>query len=180
MYRWGVVALTACGFQVTVATDAPTADSLVVDSELLDGMLVEPDAPEVIPDATPQPACRTAATYNLTFGAQRYRRFTTGLNFGLALASCVAEGASVVKIDNDGENGFVDGQFNGNSWIGASDALLEGTFVWTDGLPVTYERWANNEPNNFQNAEDCAIMNNSGTWNDVPCGDDWGYLCECP
>ncbi len=35
-------------------------------------------------------------------------------------------------------------------WIGYSDAVLEGDWVWATGEPTTYLNWAPGEPNNYQ------------------------------
>ena len=32
-------------------------------------------------------------------------------------------------------------------WLGGTDAVVQGTFRWTNGRVLQYERWAANEPN---------------------------------
>lgn len=68
------------------------------------------------------------------------------------------------------------------AWIGASDATLEGTWVWDDadktrfwvgaddGVPVdgAYSDWNDGEPNNFEGNEDYASIRSDGKWNDLP------------
>lgn len=60
------------------------------------------------------------------------------------------------------------------SWIGLTDALVEGDFQWVTGEPVTFTNWAFGEPNDDPrfDGEDFAIINPppepSGTWNDLP------------
>jgi hypothetical protein len=52
--------------------------------------------------------------------------------------------------------------------------LLEGTFVWGTGEPLSYTNWATGEPNDDPafNGEDYAIINPpnnpAGSWNDLP------------
>ena len=43
------------------------------------------------------------------------------------------------------------------AWIGLTDQMIENSFQWTDGLPVTYTNWNVKEPNNVHN-EDCVMM----------------------
>ena len=60
------------------------------------------------------------------------------------------------------------------SWIGFTDALLEGDFQWVTGETVNYSNWAVGEPNDDPRfaGEDYAIINPppepAGTWNDLP------------
>lgn len=73
-------------------------------------------------------------------------------------------------------------------WIGLSDGVQEGNFVWLDGAPVNYTNWSPGEPNNLipsccnipiigcqppdircQNGEDCVQMYGDGSWNDFGC-----------
>ena len=78
---------------------------------------------------------------------------------------------------------------NFSVWIGLSDGVQEGNFVWLDGAPVTYTNWAPNEPNNqipncctiplfgcqsdpvCNTGEDCVQMYGGGTWNDLDCSE---------
>ena len=61
------------------------------------------------------------------------------------------------------------------TWIGFSDAAVEGTFVWLNGDPVTFVNWNPGEPNSagsFSNEDYVEIFNFSGgTWNDINPGE---------
>ncbi len=61
-------------------------------------------------------------------------------------------------------------------WIGLSDSVIEGTFSWADGAPVTYTNWLPGDPDGGpeEPSEDFVLMNrpgfpgiNGGTWRDV-------------
>lgn len=52
------------------------------------------------------------------------------------------------------------------AYLGINDLASEGTYVWDDGTPATYFRWAPGEPNNSGNEDGVQILP-SGAWNDV-------------
>jgi len=68
------------------------------------------------------------------------------------------------------------------AWIGFDDSMNEGTFVWVTGEPTAYTWWAPGEPNDGgSNGEDCGITNRAGQagrWDDRPCGNNYGFVCE--
>lgn len=91
------------------------------------------------------------------------------LSWTEAEAVAVTEGGHLASIGSAAEEGFLATTFGGaRFWIGFNDAASEGTWVWSDGSPVTYTNWAPGEPNNLGD-EDYAVMNWSGVqWNDLP------------
>ena len=57
----------------------------------------------------------------------------------------------------------------GTAWIGFSDELSEGSFIWDSGEPVTYTNWLPNEPNNVGGVENYGALHFlSGGWWDAP------------
>eukprot|EP00794_Sanderia_malayensis_P014130 gene14130-biopygen11297 len=70
----------------------------------------------------------------------------------------------------------------GDMWIGMNDRRQEGTMEWSDGSPVTFTNWNEDEPNNTGGNEDCVSMylNKDGfPWNDAPCqGYTKQFICE--
>jgi len=71
-------------------------------------------------------------------------------------------------------------------WIGLHDMANEGNFVWIDGMNVTSENneWLENQPDNYENGEDCAHINLPSIFpgvigtNDAPCHVNLRSLCE--
>ena len=65
---------------------------------------------------------------------------------------------------------FLRGKFGGNRfWIGASDEMTEGTWLWRDGSPVSWTYWAPPNPDGGYN-ENCAIWHNSmQAWDSAAC-----------
>ena len=77
-----------------------------------------------------------------------------------------------------------------DSFIGATDAVTEGTFLWDDGTALTYTNYRAGEPNNGsgQYEEDCLVLAGKKSvdmWDDRPCttavvagAGAYSYVCE--
>ncbi|XP_070542871.1 low affinity immunoglobulin epsilon Fc receptor-like [Ptychodera flava] len=78
-------------------------------------------------------------------------------------------------------------------WIGLSDRIHEGEYVWSDGVSLCHEdyrNWAPGEPNNNTNkkpsiGQDCVQLwfrfDNDGQWDDEYCDvKPKGFICEIP
>ena len=64
-------------------------------------------------------------------------------------------------------------------WIGLNDIAEEGVFVWTDGSPNTYTRFFGNDPDNYQDKEDCGvIVKSGGGLRDMACDGTYTFICE--
>ena len=76
-------------------------------------------------------------------------------------------GEHLVTIDDAAEQAWVHSAFASfdSLWIGLSDAVEEGTWVWSSGEPVVYTNWASGEPNNG-NSYNWALMASDGLWYD--------------
>ncbi|XP_022102277.1 mannose-binding protein-like [Acanthaster planci] len=69
-------------------------------------------------------------------------------------------------------------------WIGCTDEQVEGRWVCWEGVrvvPLKEMPWAMGEPNNNSGgaAENCAVLNSSGDWNDIPCKDVVNLFTVC-
>ncbi|XP_061671270.1 C-type isolectin Sp-CL4-like [Syngnathoides biaculeatus] len=66
-------------------------------------------------------------------------------------------------------------------WVGATKHGDD--FVWADGSgTIPNELWANGQPDNFGNNENCVWIN-SGSWgplNDGPCSEATSMVCQIP
>lgn len=76
-------------------------------------------------------------------------------------------GGHLVAINDAAENEFVRSLTTSTIWIGMNDLDQEGTFVWTNGDPITYTNWASGEPNNNNNEDVVEMSSVTGLWNDA-------------
>eukprot|EP01084_Bolivina_argentea_P023253 43366_1 len=101
------------------------------------------------------------------------------MSFDQAEAFCNSRyGTHLASILNANEQIETSNLCKGQCWIGLSDTDQEGTFKWIDGSPFSYSDWDPNEPNNHGGNEDCADINLSHHWNDVPCTLSLNFLCN--
>lgn len=96
---------------------------------------------------------------------------------------CENLGYHLVTISSYDENIFIEGITQGEtSWIGFTDQLEEGNWVWVTGEPVTFTSWNEGQPDDWGEGEDYGLFEGSEFWNDV--GLDQGiepqapYVCE--
>ena len=100
--------------------------------------------------------------------------YKASLPYKVAQRFCEENGGSLVKIDSQEKNDAIAKKVAEiDEWtffIGATDEKEEGTFVWQDGSPLTYQNWAKSEPNNdtICGEENYVQMYKDGTWNDLP------------
>jgi hypothetical protein len=133
----------------------------------------DPKCPQCVKKPLPAPAVGNAA---FCFGAKTWAE---------AEADCVKQGGHLLAIHDLKTQTFaVTGAFgiqNTDWWLGLNDVKAEGNYVWTDGTPFNYNKWAGGEPNNAGD-EDCAHLAPwaGGDWNDMFCGNQRPYICKVP
>jgi hypothetical protein len=91
-----------------------------------------------------------------------------------AKATCARLGAHLAILTTAALDGAAEQLVGVDTFIGLSDELVEGSFVWGDGTPLQFSRWELGEPNdgNGRAAEDCAIIAGQRPekgWDDRPC-----------
>lgn len=105
-------------------------------------------------------------------------------NWTLSRQECIDEGADLVVIDSLEEQEFLNmlmhkGQ---NVWIGLTDSLQEGTWMWVDGSNVTTKFWQPGQPNSYNGNQDCGENLQKtpgvGQWNDDGCFAVQNWICE--
>ena len=105
-------------------------------------------------------------------------------------AACLSLGGQLVVITDTAEQAIVGVLAGGvpanspDSWIGATDAVAENSFVWVDGTNMGFNVWRSGEPNDGNAAdrtENCTVIegdNAAREWDDRTCLDVYPYICE--
>jgi hypothetical protein len=112
--------------------------------------------------------------------------YTTTATWTNAETKCASDGGTLVSIDSKTVNTALYNAYSTSLpfWIGYTDAAVEGTWVWVDGLTSVYNAWSSNSPDNTGpngGPANCAVMLSSpGEWNDRKCGDSNKYICQTP
>ncbi|XP_061732556.1 macrophage mannose receptor 1 isoform X2 [Nerophis ophidion] len=100
-----------------------------------------------------------------------------------AEAYCVAGQGHLVSFHSQEELSFLIAHMPGQSWVGLSDIKIESQFVYTDGTPSDFLPWAPDQPNNWQNDEDCVLLqgpthSEPGKLNDYFCTLTNEFICK--
>ena len=118
--------------------------------------------------------------------------FVTGPSTWIAAeAACVAMSARLAILDSAAKDSVAEAMLSVDTFIGGTDAITEGSFLWVDGTPLGFTNWHAGEPNNGNGAyqEDCIVVAGARVgkgWDDRPCAPETGaatagryaYLCE--
>merc|ERR1712098_30081 len=109
-----------------------------------------------------------------------YKLFEETLSWEDAESYCQAEGAHLASVLNQEENNFIAGLASEKMWLGGTDKVNEGTFVWTDGSSFSFTSWSPDNPDNAGNQDgvtsgadnqNCLTTNylEPGLWDDLWC-----------
>ncbi|CAH1792457.1 unnamed protein product [Owenia fusiformis] len=96
--------------------------------------------------------------------------------------NCGQKNSDLVSILSQDEQTFVfaniPGTHNGGGfWIGLETIGLDQT--WKDGSTSSYINWADDEPNDDDDSQDCVeMLYDTGTWNDLVCSWKRNWICK--
>ncbi|XP_071115110.1 perlucin-like [Haliotis cracherodii] len=102
---------------------------------------------------------------------------------------CAERGAVLVAIESGAENTFIRDYLrmfaglgaNIPTWIGGTDAQVEGVWRWSpSGNRLTYVDWDLSEPAGCPTCGDCLVIwpGYNYHWGDYPCYHEESFMCE--
>ena len=173
------VGLLSCGLFIPPATVTPTVFSPTNTSTPPPTSTVTPTVP---PTATRDPRITNPQNQHLYLYVEKNRNWHDARDY------CAAQGGHLVTIDSASENDFIFRLTGGNTWLGATDEVQEGIWVWVTGETWSYSNWDKGEPNNCCPPENCGATgctpehylvysDSPPAWNDVPRIESW-FVCE--
>ncbi|KAK3579306.1 hypothetical protein CHS0354_033390 [Potamilus streckersoni] len=116
-----------------------------------------------------------------------YQILDTQITWNQAFYKCERNGGNLVTIESVEEQQFISDLMRMRKrffetvglWIGSNKLQPEDQRSWVNGEQFSYVNWAEGEPNSPLVIENCAeIYSLDGTWNDLPCTELRGYICE--
>jgi hypothetical protein len=98
-----------------------------------------------------------------------------------AQAACAEWGGTLARIDSLAEDELLADHMSADSWIGANDRAVEGGLLWDDGGALGFTNWAEAQPDDSGEDEDCVEkLERNAQWNDARCSQPNAYFCERP
>uniref|UniRef100_A0AAY4DIH0 C-type lectin domain-containing protein n=1 Tax=Denticeps clupeoides TaxID=299321 RepID=A0AAY4DIH0_9TELE len=95
------------------------------------------------------------------YGSRYFKVVTAPKDWNSAELDCQNQGGNLASIHSAEEHAFlvslVKTVGNINVWIGRSDAVKEGSWIWSDGRKSQISKWGPGEPNNAGNGEHCHV-----------------------
>lgn len=112
-----------------------------------------------------------------------YELIATPSTWDGARGLCQMWFGDLATITSPEEQGIIEAIAATDGWIGATDAAMEGTWVWVTNEPFAYSNWNAGEPNNSGTGENCAELYGGMStapfkWNDGPCTAMLPAYCE--
>ncbi|XP_059210527.1 ladderlectin-like [Centropristis striata] len=107
------------------------------------------------------------------------------MNWAQAERNCQSMGANLASVhealEQDEIQRMIEDVTHGHplTWIGGSDAEMEGTWLWTDGTPFRLTDWCTEQPDNWQGNENCLQIykGDNKCWNDLRCDSELSSVC---
>jgi cysteine-rich repeat protein len=108
-----------------------------------------------------------------------YSYFSDALAWADARNVCAVLGSHLASVSSSDENGVVKGLVTaGRAWIGLTDTLSSGTWLWVEGPEAvrvpTFLNFAAGAPTTGY----CASLGTDGKWLDNACTTATAYVCE--
>jgi len=105
------------------------------------------------------------------------------LNFLKAEDFCNKIGYTLVVVDDDDENTWINNKFtskfdNEYIYMSLNDLKNEDNYKWSDNISRFYYNWEDINNTGNSDVNDCSVMNKNGKWNMALCDTPLKYVCE--
>lgn len=97
-----------------------------------------------------------------------------------AIEWCRNKGGQLAVIQNEEELNAINAKLDVNSsyWLDINDLAYEGHYEsWTSGKTTPYLKWYTDEPDNYNENEDCVLLRENVMW-DQDCYRSSYYICQ--
>ncbi|KAJ8260444.1 hypothetical protein GJAV_G00182220 [Gymnothorax javanicus] len=116
------------------------------------------------------------------FHSKCYFFSTESKSWAESRIDCIKRGADLVIIESKEEQDFISTNSKYyDHWIGLSDTVTEGTWLWVDGSPLQGGFWVRGEPNDqfHYRGTDCVVTaQREKAWIDTHCKRFSRFICE--
>ncbi|XP_025706172.2 mannose-binding protein C [Callorhinus ursinus] len=102
-------------------------------------------------------------------GKKLYMTNGETMPFSKVKAPCAELQGTVATPKNAEENEAIQNVAKNLAFLGITDEVTEGQFMYVTGGRLTYSNWKTNEPNDHDSGEDCVTILEDGLWNDTSC-----------
>uniref|UniRef100_A0A8C7A632 C-type lectin domain-containing protein n=1 Tax=Neovison vison TaxID=452646 RepID=A0A8C7A632_NEOVI len=137
---------------------------------------------ELTPPGQPLPPI-VISVQTFSLGKKTGKKFyvTNGeeMTFSKVKALCAELQGTVASPRNANENKAIQDVAKSTAFLGITDEVTEGQFMYVTGERLTYSNWNTGEPNDAS-GEDCVTILEDGLWNDISCGIPHLAVCEFP
>ncbi|XP_030005898.1 macrophage mannose receptor 1 [Sphaeramia orbicularis] len=104
-------------------------------------------------------------------------------NWHDAETHCAQEQGHLASLHSQEELSFLTAHMPAEAWVGLNDIQVEDQFVYTDGTPADFLPWGQNQPDNWQDNEDCVHLRgmnhpDPGKLNDDFCTTTRDFICK--
>ena len=156
--------------------DGPRSDSMAADAK---------------PDGAAPATCPISYSLVTGLSASHYRVSMNNASWDAAQAACLSDQplnstrhTHLVVITDDMELAAITSAMPNDAWIGLSDRITEGTYLWVTDETTTYPPasgapWGTNEPQAGTTVNCVVLAMSVGQLKMQNCGNQRGYICEC-
>nr|XP_009935902.1 PREDICTED: CD209 antigen-like protein A [Opisthocomus hoazin] len=109
-----------------------------------------------------------------------YSFSTEMMSWADAKESCADQGAHLVIVNSELEQEFLKDNINSSRtyWLGVTDQLEEGIWVWTNGERTSISYFNTWKENKDKDQKDCGSIGPGGIWHDDRCSRSNHWICE--